>query len=207
MVHRCPGKLTFDATMLECTNADGIPACSKGGVFANPINCEQYYTCIQAADGWVQEVLMCDAGKMYNEVQKMCSDPCGWPSPKFSCTAEGRFPDPQSCRNYFVCVADPAHSGFFVMTPRRCPLDFEWDPSSNGGYGHCVSPELYPCKPLTENKCNIPDSYYCGTNAPHANRNSVNIPDDKSKRYSFRLSGPPIADKLKKIHHLKLNAH
>lgn len=191
MVHRCPGKMTFDDVIMDCTNADGIPGCSKGGVFANTNNCAQYYTCIQAVDGWVQNVLQCDEGKMYNQAKKECSDPCTWPDPNFECIAEGRFADPKSCFNYFVCVADPTSEIGFKQTSRKCPLDYEWDPTANNDQGHCAVKGSSKCTPVTDNVCIIPDSYKCeGSSGPGS---ADGTPDTDVEEILSPVSGTVIS--------------
>ncbi|XP_018025914.1 uncharacterized protein LOC108681404 [Hyalella azteca] len=161
MVHHCPGEMTFDETMSDCANADGIPACSKSGVFSNPSNCTQYYTCIQTSAGWVQKTFSCEVDLMYNDNTKECSDPCDWPKLTFDCTEEGRFADPANCGNFYLCIADPANEGEFIKSSRRCPLDYIWDPSAANGAGHCASPTdpaTTKCTPVVESTCAIPDT-------------------------------------------------
>ncbi|KAF2359348.1 Chitin binding domain [Trinorchestia longiramus] len=185
MVHHCPGEMTFDSDLLECVNSDGIPACTESGVFANPMNCTQYYTCIPTSSGMVQKTLTCeDSSLMYNEVTKECSDPCSWPKSTFECSAEGRFPDPANCENFFLCIADPKNEGQFIQSPRKCPPNYIWDPKAPNG-GHCASvndEKTTKCTPVTDNKCNIAD--ICGESTSSSSITSIR------SRLGFRRQTP-----------------
>lgn len=156
IIHRCPEDLIFIDETTGCISNNGNPLCTKLGTFANPENCENYYTCIQTAKGWVQNPFTCDEGKMFNEEMKECSDPCEWPTPNFTCLGEGRFADPRDCRNYNTCVMNPVNRTEYLLSTRACPLDYVWDPSTKNGKGHCVHPSQYPsCKPVEMSKCNL----------------------------------------------------
>ncbi|ROT81525.1 uncharacterized protein [Penaeus vannamei] len=165
IIYQCPEDHVFDPVMSQCRNSAGLPECSSIGVFANPENCTQYYTCIFTTSGWVQKPFSCinetDPFLMYNEASGVCEDPCQWNTGKFSCIAEGRYSDPLSCSRYFECVVDEAEETGFRQELHECPEGYVWDPSARGDFGHCVleGASKTPCSPVTINKCTIPDNW------------------------------------------------
>ncbi|XP_042221598.1 uncharacterized protein LOC121866066 [Homarus americanus] len=160
-IYQCPDDQVFDTTMSQCTNYAGLPECTNVGVFANVNNCTQYYTCIFTINGWVQKPFSCDnatqEGFMYNEASGKCEDPCSWETGRFTCSKEGRFPDPLNCNRYYECVADSTHTSGLRQDLHECPEGYEWDPSARSEYGHCVleGTSKSKCSPVRYNKCTI----------------------------------------------------
>ncbi|XP_063592369.1 uncharacterized protein LOC134769554 [Penaeus indicus] len=153
--YECDEGSEFDAAKSQCKNMNGLPQCHQSGVFGDTNNCTQYYACISTKNGWVQKSFNCNQSNlMYNELTGACEDPCTWQVGSFSCTEEGRYPDPKDCQRYLECVAD--ESGL-KQVRRSCPDDYSWDPTARGGAGHCVKASTNTnCTPATQNKCIIP---------------------------------------------------
>lgn len=154
--YECDEGSEFDVVKSQCKNKNGLPECHRPGVFGDMNNCTQYYACISTKNGWVQKAFNCNQSNlMYNELTGACEDPCTWQLGSFTCTEEGRYPDPKECQRYFECVAD--ESGL-KQVRRTCPDDYSWDPTARGGVGHCVKASTNThCTPATQNKCIIPD--------------------------------------------------
>ncbi|XP_018021992.1 uncharacterized protein LOC108678154 [Hyalella azteca] len=193
MVYHCPDEMMFDETLIDCTNPEGIPACTKSGVFSNPSNCSQYYMCIRTSSGWAQKIFDCEDDLMFNDNTKNCSDPCSWPTTTFDCTEEGRFADPSSCENFYLCIADPEEEGDFIQTLKRCPLNYIWDPNASNSSGHCASPtnpKTTKCTPVVESTCEIPITCGNGTSrsAPSPSRRSA----FRGQMLSFVSGADPI---------------
>ena len=169
-VYRCPEDMEFDVENHQCYNVDGLPPCSKIGVYANPYDCTYYYTCIMSTEGWVHKRFSCvnesHTDLMFNEISGRCEDPCSWDTGSFSCDSEGRFADPTNCNQYYECISLPNDPTKFRKTLRECPINYEWDPSARGGVGHCVSKDSRDsvCEPVERSFCKIPEEQ-CGFEA------------------------------------------
>ncbi|XP_063859543.1 uncharacterized protein LOC135100503 isoform X2 [Scylla paramamosain] len=162
VIYQCPDDHLFVPSLSQCRSYAGLPECTSIGVFANELNCSQYYTCIFTTNGWVQKPSSCDnethSGLMYNEQTGKCEDPCTWDTGKFSCSVEGRFPDPVNCNAYYECVEDDSYESGLRQTHHSCPDGYEWDPTAREAFGHCVvqGTRKAKCSPVKENKCFIP---------------------------------------------------
>ncbi|XP_066964281.1 uncharacterized protein [Macrobrachium rosenbergii] len=158
-MHQCSIDKEFDAQRQRCVSRDGLPECLVPGIFPDYRNCSQYYSCIVVQGGWVKTSYSCEKGTMYNEGTGHCEDPCSWPSGKFTCTAEGRFPDPLSCKNYYECARLP-DGKTLRQYHRQCPRGYAWKHDAQSGLGRCVQQTDANCSPgklsrcvLTELKC------------------------------------------------------
>lgn len=165
-MRQCPRGEIFDEGISSCRNRYYLPACTSTGVFANPANCTQFYTCFYNINGWVQSSHSCNnsthSGLMYNEQTAQCEDPCQWRNLAFTCQKEGRFPDPFDCRRYFECVLE-ADGSAFRQVHHTCPEEYTWHPSRLDGYGLCVEAEANTAcaAVLPVSKCAVPEDR-CG---------------------------------------------
>ncbi|XP_063600597.1 uncharacterized protein LOC134776774 [Penaeus indicus] len=161
-MRQCPRGEVFDEGISSCRNRYYLPACTSIGVFANPANCSQFYTCIYNINGWIQSPHSCNnsthSGLMYNEQTAQCEDPCKWRNLGFTCQKEGRFPDPFDCRRYFECVLDADRSAF-RQVHHTCPGEYTWHPSLLDGFGLCVeAADNTACAAvLPVSKCVVPE--------------------------------------------------
>ncbi|XP_071529490.1 uncharacterized protein [Panulirus ornatus] len=158
LVYQCPDKQVFNLEVSQCLSPGGLVGCSQNGVFANPDNCNEYYSCILTTSGWVQTLYTCDdigPGLMYNDVTHQCEDPCTWPTGHFVCEEEGRFVDPLDCSRYYECVAEP--SGLRKIR-QECPEGFTWIPVAGENFGICEEVnENTVCNAISLSKCRIPE--------------------------------------------------
>ncbi|XP_064078618.1 uncharacterized protein LOC135196093 [Macrobrachium nipponense] len=151
-MHQCSIDKEFDALKQQCVSRDGLPECVVPGIFSDYRNCSQYYSCIVVQDGWVKRSYSCKKGTMYNEDTGLCEDPCSWPSEKFTCKAEGRFPDPLSCKNYYECVSLPDGSTL-RQYHKQCPHGYAWKHDAQSGRGRCVGQAEASCSPVKLGRC------------------------------------------------------
>nr|XP_027214151.1 uncharacterized protein LOC113807142 [Penaeus vannamei] len=176
-MRQCPRGEIFDEGISSCRNRYYLPACTSTGVFANPANCTQFYTCFYNINGWVQSSHSCNnsthSGLMYNEQTAQCEDPCQWRNLAFTCQKEGRFPDPFDCRRYFECVLE-ADGSAFRQVHHTCPEEYTWHPSRLDGFGLCVEAEANTAcaAVLPVSKCAVPEDR-CGGGSFRKSRTKV----------------------------------
>ncbi|XP_042863198.1 uncharacterized protein LOC122247728 [Penaeus japonicus] len=173
-MRRCPEGEIFDVDTSRCRNSHNLPDCTTIGVFANPANCTQYYTCVYNTNGWVRRLHSCNnsthTGLMYNERTAKCEDPCKWRDFAFTCQKEGRFPDPFDCQRYFECVLD-ANGTAFRQIHHACPDEYTWNPN---GFGMCVGEDSNAdcAAVLPVSKCVVPEGH-CGNSSFRRSRTQV----------------------------------
>lgn len=157
--YECPHHMKFDPDTQRCQYNDGFRfSCQKDGFFADPSDCSRYYSCVSTTDGWFRLVQKCPCGRMYNEHNNMCENPCDW---RFSCVREGRFRDPNNCNWYYECVANSTLPGAFRQTRSKCPDGSTWLPTpGNNRHGMCVrSEQNRECSPLHPTNCRVPEGW------------------------------------------------
>lgn len=150
-IYSCPDGMVFDEVLGQCRNEAGLPPCTKTGVFTNPNNCSEYYSCIALVHGWVQKLRVCDGNKFFNDRKQICEDPCLY---NFVCKEEGRFPDPRSKRSFFECYLK---FGKMKQVRYHCPEAYIWYKTTNGG-GKCVENHR-PDQDDMMNRCAIPQDW------------------------------------------------
>ncbi|ROT78853.1 thrombospondin [Penaeus vannamei] len=131
VAYKCLDGMAFHESSSQCLNNAGFPPCTVSGVFANPNNCGEYYTCIALRHGFLQRFSMCSNNTLFNEKTQTCEDPCIY---QFECQEDGRFGDPLNVRYYFECVVQ---NGQMKKSRYSCPEGYIWY-AENPGVGRCV---------------------------------------------------------------------
>lgn len=181
--YKCPEEMIYDKYLEMCVHPEGLPQCTRAGVFPHEDDCRRYYTCIPAYTGWVQKLFFCPFRKMYNERNSQCENPCNWVQTLFKCKKEGRFPDRTNCQAFYECIKITSEKDF-RMIKRKCPKGFHWQEESHqSNRGFCIREKLSRCEALEPTKCDVPPDW-CVENGEEAM--SMNINDksiDSSSNY------------------------
>ncbi|XP_047501472.1 peritrophin-44-like isoform X2 [Penaeus chinensis] len=148
--YKCPDGMEFDEASAQCQNVGDLPPCTVSGVFANPKNCNEYYSCISLRHGWLQKTFLCSSNLMYNQMSGTCEDPCIY---QFVCQQEGRYPDLLDKRNYFECYI---HAGSLLQVRYQCPEGYMWEILSPG-VGKCVEDHGQLDSDTAFGQCVLPD--------------------------------------------------
>lgn len=152
VVYKCPDGMEFDVATAQCKAAGTLPPCTQSGVFANPKNCSEYYSCISLRSGWLQKSFLCSNNLMYNDKTQKCEDPCNY---QFVCKQEGRYPDLLNKRNYFECYM---FAGKLKQMRYQCPEGYMWEIDAPG-VGKCVDHQGQEDDDTGFSKCLVPDDF------------------------------------------------
>ncbi|XP_021920296.1 uncharacterized protein LOC110830111 isoform X2 [Zootermopsis nevadensis] len=119
------GTYDSDSQMCRVTSCSGPPeqlstsapafTCTTVGVFADPTNCHNYYTCGETLQPFHGSCIK--GNGTFDPVNRVCkaescSDPVATTTTAapvtpsniaFKCTAEGYFADPKDCHSYYAC--------------------------------------------------------------------------------------------------------
>lgn len=123
-VFKCSPPEEYDVTDKVCKNPNDLttPPCVEAGTFPITPTCTDYYVCVQSQGNLVQQKYTCPAGQHFDELTGACSLKSSWTtSTTFTCTAEGLFPSPDDCDDYYICVATNVAKDTFEFYKTTCP--------------------------------------------------------------------------------------
>jgi hypothetical protein len=96
----------------------------------------------------------------------------------FTCTIAGRFPNPENCSKYYLCIL--TSPGNLYVTNLTCPNELVFDPSSQtctaAGSSSCATTTV-PTTTTTEpsNSCKAP-GFYCNSDTSYTSCADANVP-------------------------------
>jgi len=113
-------------------------------------------------------------GSPVGPVQHPRADSTG--SDNFTCTTPGRFPNPENCSQYYLCVQiTPSELYLSYMT---CPNALVFDPASQ----YCTTTDNYECPSTTTTTTTQPPSvctgpgFFCNSDTTYTECADVDVP-------------------------------